>query len=69
MANNAQYNVLIIGTIKIKTYDSVVRTLSNVCHVLDLKRNFISLGTLEFMECKYSSKGGVLKVSKALGCC
>ena len=64
MANNAQYNVTGIGTIKIKTHDGVVRTLSNVHHVPDLKRNLISLGTLESKGCKYTAEGGVLKVSK-----
>jgi len=64
MANNAQCNVTGIGTVKIKTHDGVVRTLSNVRHVPDLKRNLILLGTLESKGCKYSAEGGVLKVSK-----
>jgi len=64
VGNNAQSNVTGIGTIKIKTDDGVVRTLSNVRHVPNLKRNLISLDTLESKRCKYSTKGGVLKVSK-----
>ena len=64
MGNNAQCNVIGIGTVKIKTHDGVLRTLSNVRHVPDLKRNLISLGTLESKGCKYSAEGGVLKVSK-----
>jgi len=28
-------------------HDGMIRTLTNVRHVPDLKRNFISLGTLE----------------------
>ena len=64
MANNAQYNVTGIGTIKIKTHGGVVRTLSNVRHVPDLKCNLISLDTLESKGCKYSAECGVLKVSK-----
>jgi len=46
MGNNAQCNVTEIGTIKIKTHDSTVRTSSNVFHIPDLKYNLISLGTL-----------------------
>ena len=61
MGNNAQYSVVGIGTVQIKTRDSVLRTLSNVRHILDLKRNLISLGTLESNGCKYSAKGGVLR--------
>ena len=64
MGNNAQYNVTGISTLKIKNHDGVARTLSNVRHVPDLKRNLISLGTLESKGCKYSVEGGVLKVSK-----
>ena len=64
MGNNAQCNVTGIGTVKIKTHDGVVRTLSNIRHVLDLKHNFISLDTLESKACNYSAKGGFLKVSK-----
>jgi len=37
MGNNVQCNVSGIGTVKIKTHDGVVRTLSNVCHVPNLK--------------------------------
>ena len=39
-------------------------TLSNVCHIPDLKRNLISLGIIESNGCKYSAKGGVLKIFK-----
>ena len=61
---NALCNVTGIGTVKTKTHDGVVRTLSNVRHVPDLKRNLISLDTLESKWCKYSAEDGVLKVSK-----
>ena len=64
MGNNAQCNVTGIGTVKIKTHDDVIRTLSNVRHVPELKHNLISLGTLESKGCKYSAEGGVLKVLK-----
>ena len=45
-------------------HDGIVRTLSNVYHILDLKLNLISLGTLESNGRRYSDEGGVLKVSK-----
>ena len=64
MGNNAQYSVVGIGTVQIKTRDSVLRTLSNVLHILDLKCNLISLGTFKSNRCKYSAEGGVLKISK-----
>jgi len=64
IGNDAQCNVVGVRTIQIKTHDGVVRTLTNVRHVLNLKRNLISLGTLESNGCKYFVEGGVLKVSK-----
>ena len=47
MGNDAQCKVFGYGTIKIKTHDEVVRTLTGVKHVPDLKRNLISLGILK----------------------
>ena len=53
-----------IGPIKIRMHDGIVRTLSNIQHVLDLKKNLISLGTLDSNGYKFSAEGGVLRVSK-----
>ena len=64
MGNDAQCKVVGKGTVKIKTNDGVTRTLTGFRHVPDLKRNLISLGTLESLGCKYLAEGGVLKVSK-----
>ena len=47
MGNDAQCKVVGEGTIKIKTHDGIVRTLTGVRYVSELKRNLISLGTLE----------------------
>ncbi|OIT36636.1 hypothetical protein A4A49_57843, partial [Nicotiana attenuata] len=44
-------------------HDGVVRTLTDVRHVPDLKKNLISLGTLESLGCKYAGEGGIPKVS------
>ena len=64
MGNDTQCKIAGIGTIQIKTHNGVVRTLSKVRFIPDLKRNLISLGTLESLGCRYSAEGGVLKVSK-----
>ena len=45
-------------------FDGVVHTLGDVKHVPNLKRNLISLSTLGAKGCKYTSEGGVLKISK-----
>nr|GEX62887.1 retrotransposon protein, putative, Ty1-copia subclass [Tanacetum cinerariifolium] len=53
-----------IGSIQIKMFNGVVRTLTEVRYVPGLKRNLISLSTLDLKGYKYSAVGGVLKVSK-----
>ena len=47
MGNDATCPVIGIGTVMIKMFDGVVRVLSNVRHVLDLRKNLISLGVLD----------------------
>ncbi|GMI89692.1 hypothetical protein HRI_002638500 [Hibiscus trionum] len=39
-------NIFGIGEVRIKIYDGTVRTLCDVRHIPDLKKNIISLGTL-----------------------
>ncbi|XP_071932870.1 uncharacterized protein [Coffea arabica] len=64
MGNNAVCKVVGKGTIQIKMYDGIVRTLTNVRHVPDLKKNLISLGTFESIGCRYSGGNGVLKITR-----
>ena len=66
MGNNATCKVVGIGTIKIKTFDNVVRTLGEVQHVPMVKKNLISLGTLDSNGYYYKSKNGLMKVSKGV---
>lgn len=63
MGNNVAYRTLGIRTIKIKIHDGIIRTLAEVRHVPDLKKNLISSGTFDAKGCKYAS-GGVLKICK-----
>ncbi|KAG8478589.1 hypothetical protein CXB51_028432 [Gossypium anomalum] len=53
-----------VGTIKVKMFDGVVRTLSDVLHVPELKRNLISLSTLDSKGYRHTAESGVLKISK-----
>ena len=41
-----------------------MRTITEVHHVPDLKKNLISLGTLDKQGCKYMSEEGTVKVTK-----
>jgi hypothetical protein len=66
MGNNVAYKIVGIGTIKIRMHDGIVRTiLKNVRHMPDLKKNLISLDTLDSIGYKYSSEDGVIWVSKS----
>lgn len=47
-------------------YYGILRTLTEVQHVLDLKKNLISLGAFDSNDCKLSAEGGVIKVMKGV---
>ena len=61
MGSDVSCKVAGIGNIRIKMFDGVVRTLCDVRHVLDLQKNLISLGTLNYNEFSYKSTSGVMK--------
>jgi GAG-pre-integrase domain len=62
MGNENSYKIEGISTVQVRTRDGLVRTLSDVRHVLGMKRNLISLSALEDKGCSFSGKDGVLKV-------
>uniref|UniRef100_A0A2N9IUP8 CCHC-type domain-containing protein n=1 Tax=Fagus sylvatica TaxID=28930 RepID=A0A2N9IUP8_FAGSY len=64
MGNDAACTIIGMGTIKIKMSDGVVRTLEEVRHILDMRKNLISLGTLDSKGYSYKSENGIMKVSK-----
>ncbi|KAF3643363.1 hypothetical protein FXO38_20632 [Capsicum annuum] len=64
MGNNTPYKIAGIRTIRIKMFDGVVRTLGDVQYVPELKRNLISLSTLDSNGYSYIGEGGVPKVTK-----
>jgi hypothetical protein len=45
-------------------FDGIVRELTDVRYVLELKSNLISLGVLDSCGCKYTCQGGTLTLSK-----
>lgn len=62
MGNNHACKIMGYGTIQIKMHDGALRTLMNVRHVPNLRKNLISLGVLEENGCKIVMEGGILKV-------
>ena len=62
MGNDHPCQAMGIGTVKLKMYDGVVRTLSEVQNVSDLKKNLISLDYLDSKSHNIMIEGGILKV-------
>ena len=54
----------VIDTMKIKMYNNIIRTFSNMQHVPSLKKNLIFLGTLDANGYTYSSSEGKIKICK-----
>ncbi|CAN1242735.1 Retrovirus-related Pol polyprotein from transposon TNT 1-94 [Linum perenne] len=64
IGDNSSCKVAGTESVQIEMFEGVVRTLTDVRHIPDLKRNLISLSTLDSKGYKYTGEGGVLKVSK-----
>jgi hypothetical protein len=64
MGNDAPCKTIGIGTVQIRMHDGVVRTLTEVRQVLELKKNLISFGVMDGKGYKYASKNGVMEVKK-----
>jgi 5'-3' exoribonuclease 2 len=69
MGDNSPCTVVGMGTVQIKMFDGVVRTLTEVRHVPSMSRNLISLSTLDTKGYKYYAGDGVMKVTKGDGVC
>jgi hypothetical protein len=66
MGNDISCKVVEIGSIRINMFDGTVKILINVTHVLELRKNLISLGVLETRRYKSIVQGGVMKVYKLI---
>ena len=64
MGNNVSCQTVGMGNIRVKMYDNIVKTLTNVRYVPELKKKLISLGVLDSDGYKFTGQNGVLKVSK-----
>ncbi|KAK3040256.1 hypothetical protein RJ639_028171 [Escallonia herrerae] len=62
--NDVACKVVGIGSIQIRMHNGIVRTLTNVRHVLEVRKNLISLGTLDSNSCSYQVAGGVMRIMK-----
>jgi len=57
MGNDVACKIVGMDIIRIRMHDGIMRTLKNIRHILDLKKNLISLGTLDSLGYKYSGEG------------
>ena len=64
MGNDSVCKTVGIGNIRMRMFDGQLRTLTNVRYVLDLKKNFLSLGALEARGYKFSGADKGIKVIK-----
>ena len=64
MGNDANSKIVVVGSDRVCCHDEILRTITEVYHVPDLKKNLISMGALDKQRYKYMSEGGTMKVSK-----
>ena len=64
MGNNALCKTVRIGNIHLRMFDRQVQTLMNVRHVLNLKKNLLSLGALKARGYEFSGADGGIKVTR-----
>lgn len=62
MGNNHSCKTVGVGSIRIRMHDGVVRTLKDVRHVPELRKNLISVGALDSGGCKIVTWNGVKEV-------
>ena len=64
LGNNVECKAIGKGSIQIKVHDGKVQTLTDVHHILELKKSLISLGVLDSAGYQFAAQGGVMEVSK-----
>jgi hypothetical protein len=64
MGNGIPCKTVGVGSIRIRMFDGIVRELTDVRYVPELKSNLISLGVLDSCGYKYTGQGGALTLSK-----
>ena len=66
MDNDSSSKIIGIDTIKVRIFDGVVRTLSNVKYVPKLRKSLISLRVLDNLGYVFSIKNGIMKINKGV---
>ncbi|KAH9689170.1 Integrase catalytic domain-containing protein [Citrus sinensis] len=64
MGNDHALEITGIGTVKIKMFDSTIRTIREVRHVNGLKKDLLSLGQMDSHGYKTHVENGIMKIVK-----
>jgi len=62
MVNDASCIFVGIGFVQIRMHDGVVKTLIEVCHIPELKKNLVSVGAMNLKGFSCWVKGGVMQI-------
>ena len=62
MGNNVPCKFVGIGSIQIRMHDGVVRTLTKVRHIPELKKNLVFVGAMDLKSFSYWVEGGVMHI-------
>ncbi|KAJ0018181.1 hypothetical protein Pint_10108 [Pistacia integerrima] len=65
MSNDRTLEIVGIGTVKLKLFDGIIRTIQGVRHVKGLKKNLLSLGQLDDLGCKSHIENEIMKIVNA----
>jgi len=66
MKNDDACQMIRIGTVRIKMFNGVVRDLTDVSYVPQMKKNIISVGVVESKGLKVPLENRILKITKGL---
>ena len=62
MGNSAPCKTVEIGSIQIRKHDEIVRTLTNVHHASELKKNLVFVGVIDSKGFTYCAEGGIMQI-------
>jgi len=64
MGNDHALEIVGIGTIKLKIYNGLIRTISEMWHVKGLKNKILFMGQFDNLGCKIWWDNGIMKIIK-----
>ena len=62
VSNNASCKSVGIGYVQTRMHDGVVRTLTKVCHIPELKKNLVFVGVMDSKGFSYWVERGVMQI-------